>query len=126
MFILLYIKNIGTLSGPVESPYNGGSFKVDLVFPADYPFKPPKVKFITKVYHPNIDEDGAICLDILKSDHWKPSTKIVHVMESLIMLLEHPNPEDSLVASIAEVYNTNRDKFNKTVKQYVEKYAKEN
>ncbi|KAI9307384.1 ubiquitin-conjugating enzyme E2D 2 [Cunninghamella echinulata] len=113
----------GGFKGPDDGPYKGGFFEVDLVISADYPFKPPKVKFITKVYHPNIDEDGSICLDILKQDHWKPSTKLANVMEALRMLLEHPNPDDALVSSIAEVYKSNRDKFNETAKQYVSKYA---
>ncbi|KAI8066410.1 ubiquitin-conjugating enzyme/RWD-like protein [Gongronella butleri] len=114
----------GTIQGPENSPYKGGTFKIDVVFSADYPFKPPKVKFLTKVYHPNIDDDGAICIDLLKSDAWKPATKISQVLEALAMLLEVPNPDDALVSSIAEVYNTNRNKYNKTVKEYVQKYAK--
>ncbi|ORX58785.1 ubiquitin-conjugating enzyme [Hesseltinella vesiculosa] len=115
---------VGTIEGPEASPYKGGSFKLDVVFSADYPFKPPKIKFVTKVYHPNIDDEGAICIDLLKSDQWKPATKVGQVLQALAMLLEFPNPDDALVASIAEVYNTNRTKYSKTVKDYVQKYAK--
>ncbi|KAI8338509.1 ubiquitin-conjugating enzyme/RWD-like protein [Chlamydoabsidia padenii] len=114
----------GSIAGPVDSPYKGGTFKLDIVFSADYPFKPPKVKFVTKIYHPNIDDDGSICVDLLKSDVWKPATKIRQVLDALSMLLQHPNPDDALVSSIAEVYTANRTKFNKNVKDYVDKYAK--
>ncbi|CAJ0891215.1 9206_t:CDS:2 [Entrophospora sp. SA101] len=75
------------------------------------------------IYHPNIDEDGSICVDLLKTDVWKPSTKITQVLKSIASLLEHPNPDDALVASIAEIYNTNKSKFDKTAKDFVKKYA---
>ncbi|KAI8968471.1 ubiquitin-conjugating enzyme/RWD-like protein [Mycotypha africana] len=114
----------GTLNGPEGTPYQGGHFKLDIVFSSDYPFKPPKMKFITKIYHPNIDDDGSICVDLLKPDIWKPATKIIHVLEALASLLKNPNPDDALVASIAELYNANRSKFNKIAKEYVDKYAK--
>jgi ubiquitin-conjugating enzyme E2 D/E len=58
-----------TIMGPSGSPYEGGTFHLTIKFPTDYPFKPPKVQFTTKVYHPNINASGSICLDILK-DQW--------------------------------------------------------
>ena len=56
-------------------PYNKAAFKVQLDFPAEYPFKPPKVTFKTKIYHPNVDEKGQVCLPITMPDNWKPATK---------------------------------------------------
>ncbi|CAJ0830218.1 20526_t:CDS:2 [Entrophospora sp. SA101] len=67
--------------------------------------------------------DVSICVDLLKTDVWKPSTKITQVLRSIASLLEHPNPDDALVASIVETYNTNKTKFDKTVKDFVKKYA---
>jgi ubiquitin-conjugating enzyme E2 D/E len=86
----------------------GGKFKIELVFPPTYPFTPPKFKFITPIYHPNIDDQGAVCLSLLKDGEWKPSTRVVAVLEGIIGLLITPNPDDPLVASIAETFQNNR------------------
>jgi len=67
--------------GPAESPYEGGTFIVDFVFPADYPFKAPEIKFLTKIYHPNIKTDtGEICADIINSN-WAPTLDVMHCLE---------------------------------------------
>jgi ubiquitin-conjugating enzyme E2 D len=67
-----------TLMGPEDSPYSGGLFFIDIQFPADYPFKPPKLSFSTRIYHCNISANGSICLDILK-DQWSPALTISKV-----------------------------------------------
>ncbi|CAG7900916.1 unnamed protein product [Brassica rapa] len=74
-----------TIMGPSDSPFAGGVFLVSIHFPPDYPFKPPKVSFRTKVYHPNINSNGSICLDILK-EQWSPALTVSKVIISLFPL----------------------------------------
>ena len=108
--------------GPEESPYQGGLFALNIVFPMDYPFKPPKVTFITRIYHPNINSNGAICLDILK-DQWSPALTIGKVLLSISSLLCDPNPDDPLVPEIANLFKNNKAKFEENAKMWTQKYA---
>lgn len=112
----------GTIIGPEKSPYEGGLFQLEIVFPMEYPFKPPKVIFLTKVYHPNINSAGGICLDILK-DAWVPSLTIGKVLLSISSLLTDANPKDPLVPEIAELYVRNRAEFDRIARQYTLEYA---
>ncbi|KJH48421.1 e1-like protein-activating enzyme Gsa7p/Apg7p [Dictyocaulus viviparus] len=98
-----------TIMGPPESPYQGGVFFLTIHFPTDYPFKPPKVAFTTRIYHPNINSNGSICLDILRSQ-WSPALTISKVLLSICSLLCDPNPDDPLVPEIARIYKTDRDR----------------
>ncbi|KAI8824858.1 ubiquitin-conjugating enzyme/RWD-like protein [Fimicolochytrium jonesii] len=113
----------GALTAPDTSAYKGGTFQLTIEFPPDYPFKPPSIKFTTKIYHPNVDDDGTICIGLLKTEVWKPSTKIADVLIALVDLLQNPVPEDALQSSIAQVYNSDRPVFEKTVREWVKKYA---
>jgi len=111
-----------TIMGPADCPYQGGAFFLDIHFPADYPFKPPKVQFTTKIYHPNINANGGICLDILKTQ-WSPALTISKVLLSICSLLTDPNPDDPLVPDIAKQYKENRAAYEKTAKDHTSKYA---
>lgn len=111
-----------TILGPTESIYEGGVFQLDIRFPPDYPFKPPKIVFITKIYHPNVNSDGAICLDILK-DQWSPALTISKVLLSICSLLTDPNPDDPLVPEIAKLYKFKKEEYNKQAREWVRKYA---
>ncbi len=111
-----------TIIGPEGTPYQGGVFNLKIFFPTDYPFKPPKITFITKIYHPNINSNGNICLDILK-DQWSPALTITKVLLSISSLLAEPNPDDPLVPDIANLYKTDRESFNKKAKAETDKFA---
>jgi ubiquitin-conjugating enzyme E2 D/E len=110
------------LKGPKDTPFENGIFKISINMPQDYPFKPPKMIFKTRVYHPNIASDGSICIDILK-DQWSSALRLNSVILSISDLLANPNPNDPLVPDIARQYSTNRELYNKNVVEYVKKYA---
>ncbi|CEJ92748.1 hypothetical protein VHEMI08380 [[Torrubiella] hemipterigena] len=114
-----------TLRPAEPSVYNPGQFGILLTLPTDYPFKPPVVKFVTRIYHPNVTDEcpGSICLSLLKSENWKPSTKIINVLEALDNLLLEPQPDDPLDDRIAEQYKNDRPAWEKQAKAYVQKYA---
>ncbi|XP_010539353.1 PREDICTED: ubiquitin-conjugating enzyme E2-17 kDa-like [Tarenaya hassleriana] len=112
----------GTIMGPTDSPYAGGVFTVSIRFPPDYPFRAPKVLFHTKVYHPNINSSGNICLDIL-NNHWSPALSISKVLLSICSLLTDPNPDDPLVPEIAHIYKIDRAKYEATARSWTQKYA---
>ena len=112
----------GTLIGPTETVYEGGVFNLDIQFPKNYPFKPPKVRFLTKIYHPNINSGGFICLDIFK-ENWSPALTISKVLLSLCSLLTDPNPDDPLVVDIADEYVNDREKYNNTARSWTQIYA---
>ena len=111
-----------TLIGPTESPYEGGVFYLDIQFPQDYPYKPPRIKFKTRIYHPNINSSGGICLDILK-DQWSPALTISKVLLSICSLLTDPNPDDPLVPSIADLFNNDKAEYLMQAKAYTLQYA---
>lgn len=115
---------IGTIDGPVDTPYEGGKFKLDIILLDQYPFEPPKVKFITPVWHPNISSvTGAICLDILK-DKWSPALSIQKLMISLQSLLSEPVPEDPQDAVVATQLLTDKEAFNEKARLWTTNFAK--
>lgn len=97
------------LRRPSPPPATGGIFKLELFLPEDYPMAPPKVRFLTKMFHPNIDKLGRICLDILK-DKWSPALQIRTVLLSIQALLSAPNPDDPLANDVAEMWKKDEQK----------------
>jgi len=112
------------ITGPEKSPYEKGLFKLEIDIPTDYPFKPPKVKFLTKIYHPNVKSDGSFCTDILTTEGWSPQLKISQVLLTIRQLLAEPNADNPLEAEIAQQFKTDRNAFNKTAKDWTKKHAK--
>ena len=108
--------------GPADSPYSGGVFNLAIQFPMDYPFKPPHVQFITKIYHPNINAAGLICLDILKQQ-WSPALTMSKVLLSITSLLTDPNPDDPFVPDIARLYKENRPAYEEQARAWTLQFA---
>lgn len=113
----------GFFKGPPGTPYEGGVFQVDITIPNEYPFKPPAMKFLTKIYHPNISlVTGAICLDILK-DAWTPVFTLKSSLISLQSLLQLPEPSDPQDAEVAKHYILNKAGFDETAAYWTKIYA---
>ena len=110
----------GYLNGPMDTPYEGGKFIVDIQIPKEYPFAPPKMKFRTKVWHPNISsQTGAICLDILK-DQWSPALTLKTALMSLSALLSCPVPEDPQDAEVASQYQRDYNAWKRRARQWTQ------
>lgn len=103
-----------TIIGPAGCAYEAGVFELDVELPERYPFEPPHVKFRTPIYHPNIDNNGRICLDLLRmppKGGWKPTISLENLLTAIRSLLVHPNINDPLMTEIADEYRYNRFEF---------------
>jgi ubiquitin-conjugating enzyme E2 N len=110
------------IAGPPQSSYEGGVFNLELFLPEEYPMVPPKVRFLTKIYHPNVDKVGRICLDIIK-DKWSPALQINKVLLSIQLLMSSPNPDDPLANDVAEHWKKNEQDAMKTARLWTQRYA---
>ncbi|KAF0536894.1 ubiquitin-conjugating enzyme E2-16 kDa [Gigaspora margarita] len=108
-----------TLIGPSETPYKNGVFVLAIHFPTDYPFKPPKMNFTTRIYHPNINSNGSICLDLLR-DQWSPALTISKVLLTIRSYLTEPNADDPFVPEIAHVYKTDRARYEAEAREWAQ------
>ena len=113
-----------TIMGPEGTPYYGGVFHLELLFTTKYPIKPPQVRFKTKIFHPNIDENGGICIDILK-DAWNPLLSVRTILLSICSLLNDPNTDDPLVPHIGNLYKNHKEQFIEEAKSWTTIWAME-
>ena len=115
-----------TIIGANDTPYEGGKFKIAISLPKEYPIKPPRVLFMTKIFHPNINTIGKICLNIIKEgkDGWLPAYRIETVIRAIQVLMSAPNTEDPLNNEAAQIWDNNIDLAHDMAKDWCQKYAK--
>eukprot|EP00928_Gymnodinium_smaydae_P019970 TRINITY_DN176_c0_g5_i1.p2 TRINITY_DN176_c0_g5~~TRINITY_DN176_c0_g5_i1.p2 ORF type:complete len:151 (-),score=40.32 TRINITY_DN176_c0_g5_i1:129-581(-) len=111
------------MAGPEGTPYQGGTYKLELFLPEAYPMEPPKLRYLTKIYHPNIDKLGRICLDVLK-DKWSPALQIRTVLLSIQALMSTPEPDDPLDTNVADHFKANKKQAEEQAKQWNDMYAR--
>ena len=120
---LLYVLEI---IGPPSTPYEKGVFTLHIAIPDRYPFEPPRIRFTTPIYHPNIDDAGRICLDLLKmppNGAWKPAVNIAGLLSSIFLLMSDPNPDDGLMFDIARQYKTDKGAFTRKAREWTQRHA---
>ncbi|KAH8336253.1 hypothetical protein KR074_005227, partial [Drosophila pseudoananassae] len=110
------------INGPTGTVYEGGHFRLDIRFPPTYPFRPPRFRFTTRIYHCNVDSRGAICLDVL-GERWSPVMNVAKVLLSIYVLMSECNPEDPLVMCIADQYKNNRNEHDKMARNWTQRFA---
>lgn len=119
----LYVWRVFMNGPPSPSPYEGGIFVVDATFPKEYPFKPPRLQFQTKIYHPNIRLDtGQICVSEV-GKNWAPTSTLTSLLQAIFDLLQHPSPDDPLETDIATLLQESPQKFKETARDYTTRYA---
>ncbi|GAB4818212.1 hypothetical protein N2152v2_005258 [Parachlorella kessleri] len=112
------IMNFEITLKPDEGMYKGGTFLFTFAVPPSYPHDPPKVKCMTKVFHPNLDLEGNICLNILRED-WKPVLTITTIVYGLNFLFLAPNPDDPLNKEAAQMMQSNQSQFERYVQMSI-------
>lgn len=111
------------VAGPENTPYEGGVFTIDLQFPNEYPFKAPKVRFLTRVYHPNVKSaSGEICADMI-NENWGPTLNVMYCLSAIKQMLEQPDGDNPLEPEIAKQLQDNKAEFENTARQWTQHYA---
>lgn len=103
---------------PERPPYNLKAFKLCINFPWEYPLMPPKVTFMTQIYHPDVDDNGQICLPIISKENWKPYVHMDRVLDALNMLVNNPESGQSLHLAMAEELAQNPELFNRKAEEH--------
>lgn len=108
--------------GPNTPLYKDSYYLVTLEFNKDYPFKPPRAKFVKKVFHPNVYQSGEVCLSIFVADGWKPSMTVINILTALQQLLMTPNVNSPANGPAARIYSTKKKEYEKFVRENIEMY----
>ncbi|XP_027345744.1 constitutive photomorphogenesis protein 10 isoform X2 [Abrus precatorius] len=114
---------IATIMGTPGTPYQGGIFFLDIIFPTDYPFNPPQVIFKTRIYHCNVDLDGHVSMRLLKDD-WSPALTITKVLLAVRSIFTNPDPYNAVVPGIAHLYLGDREKHDDIAAEWTVRFAK--
>jgi len=112
------------MRGPKDSPYEGGTWKLRVTLPVQYPYKSPSIGFCNTMFHPNVDEaSGSVCLDVINQT-WSPMYELVNVFAVFLpQLLLYPNPTDPLNGTAAALLMKDKKAYETRVREYVKKYA---
>ena len=113
---------IATICGHLDTPYEGGIFHLKIEYPRHYPHKPPRIRFLTRVFHPNINSDGSVCADLFTTD-WSPTLCIAQILITMTSFLDDPNADEALDWGAALQYKNNRILFDENAQLYTRKYA---
>ncbi|XP_064394756.1 ubiquitin-conjugating enzyme E2 G2-like isoform X1 [Halichondria panicea] len=121
------------ISGPEDTSFEGGVFITELVFPPDYPLSPPKMRFISEMFHPNVYQDGRVCISILHTpgddplgyetaaERWSPVQSIEKILLSVVSMLAEPNDESGANVDASKMWRDNRQQFNEIAQTLVRK-----
>lgn len=113
-----------TIIGPPSTPFEGGVFSLTIEIGEKYPFEAPKVNFNTPIFHPNITEEGKICMEILSNpDKWSPTVSISQILAAIYTLLSNPNTGHSLRPDVAKMYDTDLAQYLETAREWTQKHA---
>ncbi|CAF4619527.1 unnamed protein product, partial [Rotaria sp. Silwood2] len=109
---------------PKSQIYNQAAFQIEIKLPAEYPFKPPEVRFITPIYHPNVGDDGKICIDMLNSgESFKPTTSLVDIVKAVVDRIDNPDLDHALKPETGAEYSQNRAAFDRKALELVKKHG---
>lgn len=109
-----------TILGPSDSPFEGGIFGLKITFTESYPSRPPRVRFTSEMWHPNVYQDGNLCLDLLQ-DNWSPIQTVSSLLTSILSLLTDPNCASPANPEAAHQYLSDRQAYNRRVRRLAEK-----
>lgn len=109
-----------SIVGPSDTPWEGGVYSLTITFRDNYPTKAPRVRFITKMFHPNINEQGAVCVDLL-GEKWRPVYTVPTMLLALRSLLTDPNTASPNNSHAARLYTSDIKAYNKEVAKCAER-----